>query len=73
MDTYKVNVNLNGYLTFEVQASSREEAEQMVNEMLQDSSVSHALEKYADTLRSNIEIKEKNIEKERNEKKDYER
>lgn len=65
MSTYKIKAELNGYMVFDVKASSKDEAEKMVEDLLRDTSVSQALEKYVDTLRLNVDIKEKNKDLER--------
>lgn len=65
MSTYKVKAELNGYMVFDVKASSKEEAQKMVDDLLSDTSVSQALERYADTLKHNVEIKENNKDLER--------
>lgn len=65
MSTYKIKAELNGYMVFDVKANTKDEAEKMVEDLLRDTSVSQALEKYVDTLRLNVEIKEKNKDLER--------
>ena len=42
MSTYKVKAELNGYMVFDVKASSKEEAQKMVDDLLSDTSVSQA-------------------------------
>lgn len=65
MSTYKIKAELNGFMYFDVKATSKDEAKKMVEELLSDTSVSQALEKYIDTLKLNVEIKEQNKNLER--------
>ncbi|MBE5805992.1 MAG: hypothetical protein E7313_04695 [Clostridiales bacterium] len=64
MKNYDVDVNLNGKITFEVEAKNKEEAQRKVDELLEDLSVKEALEQYQATLQMKMQIKqEKSLER----------
>jgi len=59
MNTYSVEVNLNGKFLIDVQAESKEEAENIAKETLSNIKLKEALIKYKNTLIINSKIKEK--------------
>lgn len=64
MKNYDVDVNLNGKITFEVEAKNKEDAQRKVDELLEDLSVKEALEQYQATLQMKMQIKqEKSLER----------
>ena len=64
MNTYSVEVNLNGKFLIDVQADTKEEAEKIARETLEDTKIKDALIKYKNKL---------NMISKKKEKSDYER
>ena len=50
MKLYKVFADINGTMIFEVKAKNIEEAQKQVDELLSDTTVKEALEKYKDNM-----------------------
>ena len=46
MKKFEINVDINGTITFEVQAKNRKDAQKQVDDILSNDSVKEALEKY---------------------------
>lgn len=59
MNTYSVEVNLNGEFLIDVQADTKEEAEKIARETLEDTKIKDALIKYKNKLNMISKIKEK--------------
>jgi len=59
MNTYSVEVNLNGKFLIDVQADTKEEAEKIARETLEDTKIKDALIKYKNKLNMISKIKEK--------------
>ncbi len=64
MKTFKVEANINGSMIFEVKAKNQEDAQRQVDDLLADTSVKEAIEKYKNSLSLETNIKEQK-EKER--------
>ena len=64
MNTFKVEANINGSMIFEVKAKNQEDAQRQVDDLLADTSVKEAIEKYKNSLSLETNIKEQK-EKER--------
>jgi len=58
MKTYKVEANINGSMIFEVQAKNQADAQRQVDNLLADTSVKDAIEKYKNSLNFETNIKE---------------
>ena len=58
-NTYSVEVNLNGKFLIDVQADTKEEAEKIARETLEDTKIKDALIKYKNKLNMISKIKEK--------------
>lgn len=59
MNTYSVEVNLNGKFLIDVQADTKEEAEKIAKETLENIKIKDALIKYKNKLNIISKIKEK--------------
>ena len=57
MKKYEVDVNLNGKITFEVEAKNKVDAKAKVNDLLGKESVREALEKYQNNVNLEMRIK----------------
>ena len=57
MKKYEVDVNLNGKITFEVEAKNKSDAKAKVNDLLGKESVREALEKYQNNVNLEMRIK----------------
>ena len=64
MKKFEINVDINGTITFEVQAKNRKDAQKQVDDILSNDSVKEALEKYRNNIVVNQTVKEQK-EKER--------
>ncbi len=58
MKTYKVEANINGSMIFEVKAKNQADAQRQVDDLLADTSVKDAIEKYKNSLSFETNIKE---------------
>ena len=58
MKTFKVRADINGSMFFEVKADNQAEAQRQVDDLLSDTSVKQALEKYKDSMTLDTKIKE---------------
>lgn len=58
MKTFKVEANINGSMIFEVKAKNQAEAQKQVDELLADTTVKEAIEKYKDSMTLDTKIKE---------------
>jgi len=58
MKTFKVRANINGSMFFEVKAESKAEAQKQVDDLLSDTTVKQALEKYKDSMTLETKINE---------------
>lgn len=58
MKTFKVEANINGTMTFEVKAKNQADAQRQVDELLSDTSVKEAIEKYKDSMTLDTKLKE---------------
>lgn len=58
MKTYKVEANINGSMIFEVKAKNQADAQGQVDDLLADTSVKDAIEKYKNSLSFETNIKE---------------
>ncbi len=58
MKTFKVRANINGSMFFEVKAESQAEAQKQVDDLLSDTTVKQALEKYKDSMTLETKINE---------------
>lgn len=56
LKNYKVDVELNGTITFEVKAESYEKAQKQVDDLLGNTSVKEAIEEWNETMRSSTRI-----------------
>lgn len=56
LKNYKVNVELNGMITFEVKAESYEKAQEQVDDLLGNTSVKEAIAEWNETMRSSTRI-----------------
>ena len=64
MKKFDIEVELNGKITFEVPARNKKEAQAKVDELLQNTSLKEAIEKYQDTMNFKMNIKqEKSLER----------
>jgi hypothetical protein len=64
MKKFEINVDINGTFTFEVEAKNKNEAQRKVDDILSDTSVKEALEKYRNNVVLNQRIKqEKEMER----------
>ena len=61
MKKFEINVDINGTITFEVQAKNRKDAQQQVDDILSNDSVKEALEKYRNNITLNNRVKEINV------------
>ena len=59
MKKFEINVDINGTITFEVQAKNRKDAQKQVDDILSNDSVKEALEKYRNNITLNNRLKEK--------------
>lgn len=57
MKTFEVDVNINGKITFEVQAKNQKEAKSKVEELLGNTTLKEALEKYQNNITLNSKVK----------------
>ncbi len=60
MKKFEINVDINGTITFEVQAKNRKDAQKQVDDILSNDSVKEALEKYRNNITLNNRVKEIN-------------
>ncbi len=58
MKTFKVRANINGSMFFEVKAENQAEAQKQVDDLLSDTTVKQALEKYQDSMTLETKINE---------------
>ena len=58
MKTFEVDVNINGKITFEVQAHNRKEAQAKVDELLGNTALKEALEKYQNNITLNSKVRD---------------
>lgn len=58
MKTFKVETNINGSMIFEVKAKNQADAQRQVDDLLADTSVKEAIEKYKNSLSFETNIKE---------------
>lgn len=58
MKTYKVEANINGSMIFVVKAKNQADAQRQVDDLLADTSVKDAIEKYKNSLSFETNIKE---------------
>lgn len=58
MKTFKVEANINGSMIFEVKAKNQADAQRQVDELLADTTVKEAIEKYKDSMTLDTKIKE---------------
>ncbi len=58
MKIFKVRANINGSMFFEVKAENQADAQKQVDELLADTTVKQALEKYKDSMELETKIKE---------------
>jgi hypothetical protein len=64
MKKFEINVDINGTFTFEVEAKNKNEAQRKVDDILSDTSVKEALEKYRNNIVLNQRVKqEKEMER----------
>jgi hypothetical protein len=64
MKKFEINVDINGTFTFEVEAKNKNEAQRKVDDILSDTSVKEALEKYRNNVVLNQRVKqEKEMER----------
>lgn len=56
LKNYKVNVELNGMITFEVKAESYEKAQEQVDDLLGNTSVKEAIAEWNETMKSSTRI-----------------
>ena len=61
MKKFEINVDINGTITFEVQAKNRKDAQKQVDDILSNDSVKEALEKYRNNITLNKRVKEINV------------
>lgn len=61
MKKFEINVDINGTITFEVQAKNRIDAQKQVDDILSNDSVKEALEKYRNNITLNNRVKEINV------------
>lgn len=61
MKKFEINVDINGTITFEVQAKNRKDAQKQVDDILSNDSVKEALEKYRNIITLNNRVKEINV------------
>ena len=61
MKKFEINVDINGTITFEVQAKNRKDAQKQVDNILSNDSVKEALEKYRNNITLNNRVKEINV------------
>ena len=61
MKKFEINVDINGTITFEVQAKNRKDAQKQVDDILSNDSVKEALEKYRNNITLNNRVKENNV------------
>ena len=57
MKKYEVDVNLNGRITFEVEARNKNEAKAKVDELLQNTALKEALEKYQNNVSLEMKVR----------------
>lgn len=60
MKKFEINVDINGTITFEVQAKNRKDAQKQVDDILSNDSAKEALEKYRNNITLNNRVKEIN-------------
>lgn len=58
MKTFEVDVNINGKITFEVQAHNKKEAQSKVDELLANTALKEALEKYQNNITLNSQVRD---------------
>lgn len=58
MKTFKVEANINGSMIFEVKAKNQKDAQRQVDDLLADTTVKEAIEKYKDSMTLDTKIKE---------------
>lgn len=61
MKKFEINVDINGTITFEVQAKNRKDTQKQVDDILSNDSVKEALEKYRNNITLNNRVKEINV------------
>lgn len=61
MKKFEINVDINGTITFEVQAKNRKDAQKQVDDILSNDSVKESLEKYRNNITLNNRVKEINV------------
>ena len=59
MKKFEIDVDINGTITFEVEAKNKKEAQAKVDDILSDVSVKEALEKYRNNVVLNQRVKQK--------------
>lgn len=73
MKTFKVRADINGSMFFEVKAENQAEAQKQVDELLSDTTVKQALEKYKDSMELDTKIKEVKEERQEDLKMPYQK
>lgn len=58
MKTFKVEADINGSMIFEVKAKNQKDAQRQVDDLLANTSVKEAIEKYKDSMTLDTKIKE---------------
>ena len=58
MKTFEVDVNINGKITFEVQAHNKKAAQAKVDELLGNTALKEALEKYQNNITLNSKVRD---------------
>ena len=58
MKKFEIDVDINGTITFEVEAKNKQEAQAKVDDILSNTSVKEALEKYRNNIVLNEKIKQ---------------
>ena len=61
MKKFEIDVDINGTITFEVEAKNKKEAQAKVDDILSNDSVKEALEKYRNNITLNNRVKEINV------------
>lgn len=64
MKKFEVDVELNGKITFEVEARNKAEAKAKVDELLENTALKEALEKYQNNISLDMKVKsDKSLER----------
>ncbi len=61
MKTFKVEANINGSMIFEVKAKNQADAQRQVDDLLADTTVKQAIERYKDSMTLDTKIKEQKV------------